>query len=280
MSISKAIGKAWRAYTASFGATLRFLAVEGCLTLICLAPLLSLTDAALAPAAWAALVLWVFLMLPARMNAAQAMRDAFRGGSLGGRALGSLAGYGGKLVFALKRVGFLLLWSAPLIALAILFRIHFAGEVDSFTVLRMVKNDLGGGDQLTGLLVVAAALVAALLILMFGCAFHSGARHAFAQGDPRLVRRRHGKVLGAWFASLLAILPMLIAVVCVVFRYLPAVSDLNGLLMGTSDLPDTRGTLLILGAGAVLTLPLLPLRSLIPAALVDGLKEGGRRRRR
>ena len=281
MKISDAIRNAWRAYTASFGATVRFLTAEGCLTLLCLAPLLLLSDAGLAPGALAAPVLWIFVMLPARMNAALAMRDGLRGGCLAGTVLAETADYGRKLVFALKRAGFLLAWSVPLLAMAVVFRIHFSGDVDSFTVLRMVKNDLGGGDQLRGILVVVLAVVAALLLLMIGCAFHSGARHAWAQGNPGLVRGRHGKVLLAWFASLLGILPMLAAVVLTVLRYLPAVQDLNGLLMGTAELPATDGTLLILGIGAALTLPLLPLRSLIPAALADGLRraEAPRRRR-
>jgi hypothetical protein len=115
--------------------------------------------------------------------------------------------------------------------------------------------------------------VAALLTLMIGCAFHSSARHAFAQGDPGLVKHHHGKILLAWLAPLLSILPMIMAVAVTVFRYLPVLSDLNGLLMKTVELPCTRGTLVILGAGVLLTLPLLPLRSLIPAAFVDGLRQ-------
>jgi len=37
------------------------------------------------------------------------------------------------------------------------------------------------------------------------------------------------------------------------------------------ELPSTKITVIILGVGALLTMPLLPLRSLIPAAFVDGL---------
>ncbi len=280
MKISRAIRKAWSAYTAAPGETAKFLTVETCLTLLCLAPLLFLTKEELAPLAWLSLVLWVLVMLPARMNAALAMRDALAGGSLGSTQLIGLKGYGTKWLYGLKRVFFLLLWSAPLIVLGVLFRIHFSGDTDSFTVLRMIKNDLGGGDQMRGILMVALMAVAALLILMIGCAFHSGARHAFAQGDPKLVRGHHGKVLLVWLASLMAILPILTAVAVAVIRYLPALSDLNGLVMGTVNLPDTRGTLLILGAGFLLTLPLLPFRSLIPAAYVEGLRSPGRRRRR
>ena len=273
MKISTAIRNAWRAYTASFGQTVKFLLAEACLTLICLAPLLFLSNASLAPLALLSAALWLLVMLPARMNAALAMRDGLEGRSLCSPQLIETAGYGRKLFFAGKRGLLLLCWGAALIFLAVEFRIHFSGEVDSFTVMRMIKNDLGGGDQMRGILVLAGMLIAALLLLIFGCAFHSGARHAFAQGDKSLVKGHHGKILLSWLASLLSILPLLVALIAVIFRYAPALSDLNGLLMKTAALPSTKGTLLILGVGAVLTLPLLPLRSLIPAAFVAGLKK-------
>ena len=47
-----------------------------------------------------------------------------------------------------------------------------------------------------------------------------------------------------------------------------------GLLLKRVSLPSTRESIMILAAGAVATLPLLPLRSLIPAAYVNGLEEG------
>jgi len=122
-----------------------------------------------------------------------------------------------------------------------------------------------------GILVLAAMIVGSLLLLAAGCAFHSGARHAFAWGNMALVRGHHGKVFLTWLASLLSILPLLIALLAVLLRYLPALSDLNGLIMKTVQLPPTRETLMILGAGGLLTLPLLPLRSLMQAAYVDGL---------
>ena len=272
MKISKAVSAARRAYTASPAGTGRFLLTETCLTLICLAPLLFLAEEGLKPLAWVSPVLWLLVMLPARMNAAAAMRDGLRGGDLGGRRLIETEGYGRKLAFGLKRLLFLALWGSPLIALGIVFRIHFSGEVDSFTVLRMIKNDLGGGDQMRGILVLVLVTLAALLLVALGCAFHSGARHAFAQGDRELVRGHHGRIVLCWLSSLLSILPLLIAVAAVILRYIPVLTDLNGLLMKTAELPSTKGTLVILGIGALLTLPLLPLRSLIPAAFVDGLK--------
>ena len=87
-----------------------------------------------------------------------------------------------------------------------------------------------------------------------------------------MVRGHHGRIVLCWLSSLLSILPLLIAVAAVILRYLPVLTDLNALLMKTAELPSTKGTLVILGIGALLTLPLLPLRSLIPAAFVDGLK--------
>ena len=53
----------------------------------------------------------------------------------------------------------------------------------------------------------------------------------------------------------------------------PVLNNLNGLLTRTVILPSTRETIIILVAGVLLTLPLLPLRSLIPAAFVNGLGE-------
>lgn len=273
MKISQAVRTAWKTYVRSPGDTGRFLLAEACLILFCLAPLLCLSDGALAPGAALCLPLWILVRLPARMNAALAMKEALAGGRMGTMRLIDTGEYGKKLVCGLKRLGFLLLWSAPLLGLAVAFRAHFSGEVDGFTVLRMVKNELGGGDQMRGILVLLLMLLGALLLVVLGCAFHSGARHAWAQGRPKLPRGRHGRIMLAWLASLLSILPALAALAAVIFRYLPVLSDLNGLLMNTVSLPSTRGTLIILGIGAALTVPLLPLRSLIPAAFVAGLEE-------
>ena len=275
MKISKALRNAWKTYTASFESTMVFLAVEGCLVLICLAPLLFLTKKGMQWGAALSPLLWIFLRLPTRMNAAMVMRGALRGGSLADPGLADLSGYREKLVCGLKRAGLLLLWGAPLIALCIAGWRFFSGEIDSFTVLRMIRNDLGGGNQMAGLRRLGEIAAAAVVILIVGCAFHSGARHAFAQGKSRLLRGHHGGVMLAWLIGLLSLLPLLIALGVAVGRYMPVLSDLNGLLMRTVHLPSTRDTLLILGIGAVLTLPLLPLRGLIQAAFVRELNGGG-----
>ena len=273
MRVSTVFRKAWKAYAASFGETLKFFLVEASLTLICLAPLLSLAGRAPSWIAAAAPILWIFVMLPARMNAAAGMRTALQGGPLGSRELISAEDYGQKLACGLKRTLFLLLWGAPLLAAVVTIFLQFSGETDSFTVMRILKNDLGGGDYKRGILVVMLAVAAALLLLVFGCAFHSGARHGFVRGDAGMVRGHHGKILLTWFLSLVCVLPAVAAAVWAVCRYLPVVQDLNGLLMRKVKIPSFRDTLIGLSAGAVVTLPFLPLRSLIQSAVVEEIEK-------
>ena len=270
MKISKALRNAWKVYTASIGQTAAFLAVEGCLVLICLAPLLFLTKKDLWWAAALCPVLWILLRLPTRMNAARVMRGALRGGSLADAGLVDMGNYGEKLVCGLKRTFFLILWSAPLIVLLIIGWNNFSGNTDSFTVLRKVR-EMGGGNQMRGFALIAGMVAAAVLIQVCGCAFHCGARHAWAGGRKDIVQGHHGKVFLCGVISALCLLPILIAVGISIGRYVPVFTNLNGLLTGSVKLPSTRTTEIILAVGAVLTLPLLPLRSLIPAAYVDGL---------
>jgi len=273
MKISTAMSRAVKTWSASFGKTTIFFLVELCLFLICLAPALFLFENGMEKWALICPVLWVLIMFPARLNAAGAMRDALNGGSLATTRMISTDNYGGELVCALKRLFFLLLWSTPLIAIICYAMEQYSGEVDALTVMKVIRFDIGGGDLMTGVKILIGIVVAAILLLVFGCAFHSGARHAYMQGDKDLVNGHHGKVLLSWLCSLVTILPLLIAIGILLARYLPVVSDLTGILMGTASLPDTKTSEYILIAGAVLTLPFLPLRSLIPAAMVDGIQK-------
>lgn len=272
MKISKAFKDAAKVYFGHFSTVLKFLVVEFCLTLFCFVPMLFLFEAGLRLLALLAVPLFVLILLPARMNAAEAMRDALRGGSLFTLRLVDPSNYGRKLGYALKRAAFLLLWSLPLIVSVYLIWIHVSGDMDGFTLMRMIRSDFGGGDLVRGVLVIAIAVLGTMLLVAFGCAFHSGARHAFAQGNPGSVRGHHGKIVLTWLCALLSVLPAIFAAVLAFVRYLPALSDLNGLFMNTVNLPPTRKTLEILGIGMLLTLPLLPLRSLISAAFVNGLE--------
>ena len=161
-----------------------------------------------------------------------------------------------------------------MIALVAVMRSYMAGagNVDGLTLMRTVKK-FGGGATTTGVLYVALILLATLILIAIGCAFHSGDRHAFVRNDPKLVKGHHGKIVLCWLSSLIALLPIIIAIVAVIIRYLPALKNLNAIITNTMSLPSLRGTLIILAVGAILTIPLLPLRSLIPAAFVNGLEK-------
>lgn len=270
MKISAAFREAFRVYAGHFGATVRFTAVEGCMTAAAFTPVLFLFCEGLEFLALLAIPFYILLMFWARVNAAGAMKEALNGGSLFSSSLADPTAYGKKLLYGLSRMALLLIWGAPLIAAVIIARVHMSGELDGFTVLRMIKG-FGGGDLMTGVLYLILILAGCLLLLFFGVAFHSGDRHAIAAGNRKLIHGHRGKMVLCWLCALAGVLPLLIALVILVFRYLPALQDLNGLAMGLAHLPSTRVSLIIAGVGAVLTIPLLPFRSLILAAFVNGL---------
>ena len=272
MKISAAIKKAFQVYFGHFGTGLKFLAVELCMTLAAFAPLLFLTEGGLQWLALLAVPFYLLLVLWARVNAAAAMRDSLNGRSLFSLQVADPANYRGKLLYGLSRGLMLIAWGIPLIACLVVAKIHISGDMDGFTVLRMIKS-FGGEDLTTGILYLALILIGALILLAVGCAFHSGDRHAFVRGNPKLVRGHHGKIMLCWLCALISILPLLAAIVVLVFRYLPALKELKGIVTGTVSLPDTKTSLIILGAGVVLTIPFLPLRSLITAAFIDGLEK-------
>ena len=272
MKISAAMKDAFRTYSGHFGDTLKFLLVEACITLAVFVPLLFLAEDKLKLLALLA-VPFYFLLIPwARVNAAAAMRDAFGGGRLFSHRLAEPGGYGRKLAFGLKQALKLLLWAAPLIASLVIAKIHISGDMDGFTLLRLIKN-FGGGDLMTGVLYLALIFAATLLLLAAGCAFHCGDRHAYVRDNPKLVKGHHGRIMLSWLCSLAALLPLIIALIAVVIHYLPVLGDLNAIVTKEKSLPSAKTAVIILAAGAVLTLPLLPLRSMIPAAFVNGLEK-------
>lgn len=273
MKISDAFRNAFRVYFVHFGASLKFLVAELCMTLAALSPLLFL--AADGWMKWLALLvipLWLFLMLWARVNAAGGMQTALNGGSLFSMQLIDPTAYREKVVYGLKRCGLLLLWGSPLIASVVIARLYMGGKTDGLTVLRMIKK-FGGGDLSTGMLYLGIILVATILLFAFGCAFHSGDRHAFVRENPKLVKKHHGKIVLTWLCSLVTILPMLVAVGLLINRFMPVISDPSGFVAGKVELPPMKDCALIAGVGALLTIPFMPLRSLISAAYVDGLSK-------
>ena len=116
MKISSAFQDASRVYFGHFGATVKFTVTELCMTLAALTPTLFLTESGLKYLALLAVPFWILLMFWARVNAAEAMKDALNGGSLFSLRLADPEGYGKKLLYGTKRMVMLLLWAAPLIA--------------------------------------------------------------------------------------------------------------------------------------------------------------------
>ena len=273
MKISAAFKNAFRVYFGNSGASLKFLVVEVCFMLAVFAPLLFLTAEGWMK--WLALLsvpFFFILMLWARVNAAGAMWDSLSGGSLFSMSLADTTAYGKKLAYGLKRFLFLLLWAVPLIACVVIARMNMSGDMDGFTVLRNIKA-FGGGDLMTGMLYLILIPIASILLLTFGCAFHSGDRHAFVRHDPKRVKGHHGKIVLVWLCALITILPTLIAIILLVIRHIPILQDPSGFVAGKVEMPPLKGTVIIAGVGVLLTIPFMPLRSLITAAYVEGLKE-------
>lgn len=272
MKISAAFKDAYRVYAGHFGATMKFLVVEACITLAAFTPLLFLTDNGLKMLALLAVPFYLLLVLWARVNAAAAMRDALGGDSLFTCRLIEPEQYGRKCLYGLKQALKLLLWAAPMIACIIIAYQNISGDTDGFTVMRMIKS-FGGGELMKGMIYLMLIFLATVLLLAFGCAFHSGDRHAFVREHPKLMKGHHGRIVLCWLCSLVTLVPLIIAVIAVVIHYLPVLSDLNAIITKEKSLPSAKTAVIILAVGAVLTLPLLPLRSLIPAAFVNGLEK-------
>ncbi len=275
MKISAAIRDAYRVYTGHFGASIKFLVVEACMTLAAFTPLLFLTNNDLKPLALLAIPFYLLLVLWARVNAAAAMRDAFGDGSLFSYRLAEPGDYRKKILYGLKRGLMLLFWGVPMIAALAVAWINYYGygNVDVFTLMRSIKS-FGGEDVVTGVIYLMLIFLATVLLLAFGCAFHSGDRHAFVRGNPKLIKGHRGKIILCWLCSLAALLPLIIAVIAVAIYLMPMLEDITSYIMTKDkELPGVKTIVIILAAGAVLTVPLLPLRSLIPAAFVNGLEK-------
>ena len=273
MSIRAAFQKAFQTYAGRPGAAMKYLIVELCFWMICFSPLLFICDSSVRFLASLAVPLWILVMMPVRMNAASALQEGLESGNIFSMRLADSSRWGAKLLRGLQRGLFLILWSMPLTAaLYYAYRLYVGTDnMDIFTLLQSVQ-EFGGGDVKTGIRYAIYILLALILILLVGIAFHSGARHAWSLGDIRLINRHHGKLVLGWICSLVTMLPLITAVIYTILRYMPALNDPNGLLAGSVNLPRTRTTIAVLGAGALLTLPLMPLKSLIIAAMVHQLK--------
>ena len=273
MKISQAFKKAYTTVTAQKGETLKFLAVETALTMLCLAPLLFLTEKGpVKYLAALAVLLWLLVKVPARLNAAAAMQDSLGEGKIFSLRLADPGSYGQKVLYGLSRLVLLVLWSLPLLAALVFAWDKYAGDTDGLTVMNMVY-DFGGQDLKTGVIYLILVFMALVLLSMLGMGFHSGDRHAWVLGEKGLLKGKRLKVLLCRICSLVYLLPLIIALIIAVMRYVPLLNDVSGVISGNVAKPSTRTTLIIVGIGGLLTLPLIPLRSMVTAAYVNGLKK-------
>ena len=272
MTISQAFRDAKRTVTAQKAETLKLLAAEGATTLICLAPLLFLTEKGpLKYLAALSAVLWLLLKVPARLNAAAAMQDGLGNGKIFSLRLADPGNYLKKAGYGLGRLALLALWSSPLIAALIFAWDKYSGDTDGLTVMNMIY-DFGGKDMKTGVIYLLLILAVLLMLAALGAGFHSGDRHAWVLEEKGLLKGKRPKVLLCRICSLVFLLPMMIAAVLVFLRYAPLLNDVSGVISGDVAKPSTGTTLLIAGIGGALNLPLLPLRSMVTAAYVNGLR--------
>ena len=273
MKISQAFRQAFRTVAGQKAEALKLLAAEFAVTGICIAPLLILTETGpLQYLAALSAVLWLLVKVPARLNAAAAMQDGLGEGKIFSLRLADPGNYGKKLGYAFARLGLLTLWALPATA-AVLYGLEmYSGQsANGLTVTGMIY-DLGGQDMKTGIFYLLLILAGLILIAVLGIGFHSGDRHAFALGEKKLLKGQRPKVLLCWICSLVFVLPMILAAGIVSVRYLPKI--LFDVLMDEEVPADyMTSTLIILGIGAVLSLPMLPLRSMVTAAYVNGLKK-------
>ena len=275
MKISQAFRDGARTVKEQKGETLKFLALETALTIMCLAPLLFLTQKGpLKYLAALALPLWLLVKAPARINAAAAMQDSLGEGKIFSLRLADPGNYGRKVLYGLGRLGLMLLWAAPLIAALVYAWMQYVGvgNTDGLTVMQKIY-EFGGKDTKTGMIYVLLILAGLAVLALLGAGFHSGDRHAWVLDEKGLMKGKRPKTLLCRICSLVYLLPLIIAFVIVAFRYAPLLNDISGVLQGDVPKPNTKVTLAILGAGAVLTLPLIPLRAMTTAAYVKVLRQ-------
>jgi len=273
MKISQAFKKAVQVTSGQKAGTLKFLAAEGALALMCLAPLLFLVEKGpLKYLAALAVPMWLLVKVPARVNAAAAMQDSLGGGALFSLRLADPGSYWQKVRYGLSRLALLAVWGLPTAAALVFAWDKYAGDTDGLTVMNMVY-DFGGQDMKTGIIYLVLIFAALVALFALGMGFHSGDRHARAIGKKGLLKGKRPKVLLCRICSLVYLLPLIAAFVIAAMRYVPLLNDVSGVISGDVAKPSTSVTLMIIGAGALLTLPLVPLRAMTNAAFVHGLDE-------
>ncbi len=281
MTIKQAAACARRTVTEKKDEVFDFLLFEIIVRLFVLTPLLFLLTENMKGLALLCVPLFLVLVPLARTRAAENMMAALDGGRLFSRNLLSMREFGRVFGNGLCQGLLLLLWASPFIGVTLwLYRIIFGttvvGQTDVFSVI-LALSQLGGGDIVRGTVYALLLYLLTLLPFCFGLAFHSGNRFARAAGDRKLVRGKRKGILLSYLRSLLTLVPFLVVSVWAgsdyVMKLLNAVNSMAG---GFSIPRPDSGLYIIIGAFVLLLLPLLPLKAMISAAYVKGIRDEGK----
>lgn len=258
-------------YRKNFPQLMLALLVGLVLRAIALSPVLFLTDKALAPLAYLAIPLYLLIVLPARQNYALALQDMMNGGSVFSIQLISAKDYGKKLWRGLKGMLCMLLWSALTIGGVWLLYAAIMGLVDFITLMRIFSAI--GGTVMDGMLIVAALVAGSMLLIVLGCAVHSGTRHAVAMGDKRLVKGNRLRLIALWFLGLVLVVPFAVVVIAVFGGYVGTLIDALKNMQMPSIALNGKQLAALLGGAVLLLCPVLPLKNLLPAICLRRVKE-------
>jgi hypothetical protein len=271
MKVKPVLSDSLRLYKKNFGPLCLTLLVQLVLRAIALSPVLFLADKALAPLAFIAIPLYILIVLPARQNYAIALQNMLDGGSVFTPQLISVKDYWRKLFRGVKGMICMLLWSAVTITGVGLLYAAVRGLVDFITLMRIFSSI--GGNVMDGVMIVAGAVAASCLLIVLGCAVHSGSRHAIALGNKKLMRGNRLRLTALWFLGCILVLPFAAVVVYALGDYaLSLVRELKNLKLPAFTLSVKQAALLI-GGAAVLLFPALPLKNLLPAVYLRKVKE-------
>lgn len=271
MKLKPVLKAALAEYKKNFPQLCLALLVELVLRAIALSPLVFLADKALAPLAYLAIPLYILIALPARQNYALALQDMMHGGSVFSLQLISTKDYGKKLLRGVKGLVYILLWSLLTIAGVSLLYAAVMGLVDFITLMRIFSAI--GGTVMDGVMIVAAAVAASCLLIVLGCAVHSGARHAVALGDKKLLKGNRLRLIALWFLGCVLVVPFAAVVVAALGDYaLTLIASLKNLQLPAFTLNVKQAAMLI-GGAVVLLVPVLPLKNLLPAVYLRKVKE-------
>ena len=271
MKLKPVLKAALAEYKKNFPQLCLALLVELVLRAIALSPLVFLADKALAPLAYLAIPLYILIALPARQNYALALQDMMNGGSVFSLQLISTKDYGKKLLRGMKGLVCILLWSLLTIAGVSLLYAAVMGLVDFITLMRIFSAI--GGTVMDGVMIVAAAVAASCLLIVLGCAVHSGARHAVALGDKKLLKGNRLRLIALWFLGCVLVVPFAAVVVAALGDYaLTLIASLKNLQLPAFTLNVKQAAMLI-GGAVVLLVPVLPLKNLLPAVYLGKVKE-------